>query len=287
MTTANPDDYCYRHPGRRSFVLCQRCARTICPECQVQAPVGVHCVECARAESERAQQAHREAIRQRGGDPRAYQTASGAGRWLQPFKSVTGVIIGVTTLAGLAQWLVPNNLVGNLLAFYAPFAAEQPWRFLTVALVHFGVLHFALNMFSLYILGPNMERSIGRGLYLASYAVCAVAGSVAAGLISPEAAVVGASGAIFGLLGMYLGLQRQLGRINPTLIIVIVANLAIGMVLGGISWQSHVGGLIAGIALGYAIAAGLKQGRRGRAWQWLGAIAGVVVVLAVIVAIIR
>lgn len=288
MTSANPDDYCYRHPGRRSYVLCQRCAKTICPECQVQAPVGVHCTECAKAEAERLEAAHREAARQaRINDPRAFETASGAGRWLQPFKSVTGVLIGVTTLVGLAQLLIPGQLVTLLLGFYAPVALTEPWRFVTVAFVHYGFLHFVMNMVALYFLGPQLERAIGKGLFVASYFVTAVAGSVLAGFLSPTSLVVGASGAIFGLLGMYLGLQRQVGRVNPTLLLVIGANLVIGFVLGGISWQSHVGGLLAGIALGYAIAAGLKKGRRDRAWQWTGLIAAAVVALAVVVALMR
>ena len=92
---------------------------------------------------------------------------------------------------------VPSGFRGE-----APVAAVEPWRWLTVALVHAGILHFALNMFAVYVLGPPMEQRLGRWMFVTCYLILTIAGSVAVSLLSPMTPVVGASGAIFGLLGM-------------------------------------------------------------------------------------
>ncbi|BDZ39897.1 hypothetical protein [Microbacterium suwonense] len=100
MTTpefaSNRDNFCYRHPGRQSFVLCQRCMRTICPECQTQGPVGVICPECMKAQRKAQSPAQKHANRRWGGGAVAM-----AGRSGRPM--VTYVLLAITSAIGLLQ----------------------------------------------------------------------------------------------------------------------------------------------------------------------------------------
>ena len=250
-TTDRSTDTCYRHPDRQSFILCQRCGRTICPECQIPAPVGFQCPECV-AESRASAPRTRPAVvsRMRG------LSASGA-------PVVTYSLIGVTVLVYLAQ-LLTGGLVTSLL-FYAPvLTVEEPWRMLTAALVHSqtSFLHVLFNMFTLWVFGRILEPMIGRWRFLALYVISAFGGSVAVLLISPDTSVVGASGAIFGLMGATVVILRGLGGNSTQLLALIAINLAIGFLPGfRISWEGHLGGLVAGALVGlvYSRTRALRQ----------------------------
>lgn len=152
--------------------------------------------------------------------------------------------------------LLPNSPVTSALLYYAPYTYTEPWRMITALFVHSptSFLHILFNMFSLFIFGPIMEQMLGRVRFLALYLLSGFGGSVAVLLIAPGTPVVGASGAIFGLLGAYFVIQRKLGGNATQLLIVIGLNLVIGFLPGtNIAWQAHVGGLIvgAGAALVY------------------------------------
>lgn len=199
-----------------------------------------------------------------------------ASRWLRRLRgpgapSVTYVLIIVTLLVYLAQLIRPLGVTETLQ--YAPLyslprtgAPFEPWRMITVAFVHSpsSIFHILFNMMSLWIFGQSLEGILGRWRFLALYLLSALGGSVAVLLLaSPNSAVVGASGAIFGLLGAFFVLQRRLGG-NATGILVLVAlNLAIGFIVPGISWQAHVGGVVTGGILGliYASTRGIRQRR--------------------------
>ena len=240
--SGNSDNYCYRHPDRESYILCQRCGRTVCAECQTQAAVGVHCPECTR-------EARQSAPRTK---PAVITAINRARRSDGPV--VTWSIIGVTSLVYLLQ-LVPGSAVIQAL-FYAPILTEvEPWRMLTSLFVHSqqSFLHILFNMYSLYIFGRILEQLLGRWRLLALYLISGLGGSVAVLLIAPTISVVGASGAIFGLLGAFFVIQRRLGGNNLQLVIVLGLNLVIGFVVPGIAWQAHIGGLVVGalVALVY------------------------------------
>ena len=240
--SGNSDNYCYRHPDRESYIICQRCGRTVCAECQTQAAVGVHCPECTR-------EARQSAPRTR---PAVVTAINRARRSDGPV--VTWSIIGVTSLVYLLQ-LVPGSAVIQAL-FYAPILTEvEPWRMLTSLFVHSqqSFLHILFNMYSLYIFGRILEQLLGRWRLLALYLISGLGGSVAVLLIAPTISVVGASGAIFGLLGAFFVIQRRLGGNNLQLVIVLGLNLVIGFVVPGIAWQAHIGGLVVGalVALVY------------------------------------
>lgn len=224
---------CYRHPDRRSFVRCQRCGRTICGDCQSPAAVGVHCPECTAA-------ARAAAPRRPSAIARAFRPGS---RTPVVTYSILAVTIGVFVLQQLT-----GGAVTQLLLYWPPLTTIEPWRMLTAALVHSerSIFHILFNMYSLFVLGPLLEGLIGRARFLAVYAFSAFGGSLAVLYLAPNQAVVGASGAIFGMLGAFFVIQRRLGGQSRQLIVLIGLNLVIGFVVPGISWQAHIGGLVVG-----------------------------------------
>jgi membrane associated rhomboid family serine protease len=234
-------NYCYRHPKRQSYVLCQRCGRTICSECQTQAAVGVHCPECVKEA--------------RQNSPRRTPAVVRMARASSNLPIATYSLIGVTAVVFVLQ-LVSNGSVTNNFAYFPSLTAVQPWQMLTNIFLHTSPLHILLNMYSLFVIGPLMERAVGRGRFLAIYFIAGFGGSVGVLLLTadihvPGAAVLGASGAIFGLLGGLFVIQRRLGGNTTQLFIVIAINLVIGFVIPGLAWQAHVAGLLVGAAVGF------------------------------------
>ncbi|GAB3603239.1 rhomboid family intramembrane serine protease [Microbacterium aureliae] len=258
MTTddfrSNRENFCYRHPDRQSFVLCQRCLRTICPECQTPAAVGVICPECLQNQQKSRSTAQRKAER-RWSRPRVLSADAG-----RPM--VTYAIIALTAFAFLVG-LVPGagSVVREYLLYWAPYlypdltGSFQVWRLVTVALVHDGFWHLGLNMLALWLLGRSLEPLLGRWRFLTLYLVGCLGGSVAVTLLSFTTPVVGASGAIFALFGALLVIGRHLGANITGIAIILGINLVIGFIPGfNISWQAHLGGLIAGAAVGFIYA---------------------------------
>jgi membrane associated rhomboid family serine protease len=122
------------------------------------------------------------------------------------------------------------------------------WRLISAAFLHYGIFHLAINMYSLWYVGQALEHALGRGRFLLLYLVSGLAGSAGALLISPDRPTVGASGAIFGILGAALVLERRghliFGGQAMTLIVI---NLVITFAFrNSISVGGHVGGLIGG-----------------------------------------
>lgn len=250
---SNRDNFCYRHPDRQSFVLCQRCLRTICPECQTQAAVGVICPECMAEQRQSASPAQKKAQRRWRGSG---SVAVASGRPV-----VTYTIIAVTAAVYVLQLLL-GDVVRNALGFYAGALYPQltggsfePWRLLTAALVHSSFWHVGLNMLALWMIGRNLEPVLGRARFLVLYLLGALGGSVAVALLAPNSFVVGASGAIFALFGALVIIARHIGAEITGILIVLGINLVIGFLPGmAISWQAHVGGLVAGAVVGLIFA---------------------------------
>lgn len=273
----NPDNYCYRHPDRESYILCQRCGRTVCTECQTQAAVGVHCPECTR-------EARQSAPRTK---PAVVTAINRARRSDGPV--ITWSIIGVTALVYLLQ-LVSGGAVIQAL-FYAPIFTEvEPWRMLTSLFVHSqqSFLHILFNMYSLYIFGRILEQMLGRWRFLALYLISGLGGSVAVLLMAPAISVVGASGAIFGLLGAFFVIQRRLGGNNLQLVLVIGLNLVIGFVIPGIAWQAHIGGLVVGALVALVFLKTRRPAQRNTQMLLIAAVvAGLIVVTIIGVALLH
>lgn len=243
----NPANYCYRHPDRQSFILCQRCGRTICTECQTPAAVGVHCPECVRE-----QRAKFTENRRASGAPNGLTVARR--RFAMLDQKATIVIIAVSVLIWLLDQ-VTRGYFTQLLFFNAAYLPTQPWRMVTSLFVHSGFLHIAFNMWAVFIFGRMLENMLGTWRFLALYFLAGLGGSMAVTLIAPGSSVVGASGAIFGLFAAFFMLQRSLGGNAVSLLVIIGLNLVIGFLPGtNISWQAHVGGIAVGFLTGYVFA---------------------------------
>ena len=267
--TRNRENYCYRHPDRQSFVLCQRCLRTICADCQTQAPVGVICPECMKQQG-----------RDAAASPRAVRATSPrtARTWWPRRRAVavydrrplaTYAIIAVTVVVYLTQ-LIPGSPVTQWLGFLGAYvlpstgAPFEPWRMLTVLLVHESILHVGFNMLALWMIGMSLEPLLGRPRFVVLYLLSGFGASAAiAAFDSPLQAVVGASGAIFGLFGALLVIGRHIGAPIGGIAVVIGINLVITFLPGtSIAWQAHVGGLVTGAVAGLVFARTRARGRR-------------------------
>lgn len=250
MTTGsrNRDDFCYRHPKAESFVLCQRCGNTICPECQIQAPVGVQCPDCA-------------GVKRSGGWGGLFRRSSGRAVGVRTRPVATYWLLGIIVTVYLAQ-LLSGGYVTQLFLYWPPLTAIEPWRMVTTMFVHSSssVFHILFNGYSLFILGTLVERMIGPGRFVTLFLMSGFGGSVLVLLLAPMSAVVGASGAIFGLFGALFVIQRSFGGANTQLLIVLGLNLVMGFIVPGISWQAHIGGLITG-----AVVANVMVKTRGEA----------------------
>ncbi|MEV7692951.1 rhomboid family intramembrane serine protease [Microbacterium sp. NPDC089189] len=248
----NRDNFCYRHPDRQSFVLCQRCLRTICPECQTQAAVGVVCPECMAEQRKSQTPAQKKAQRRwRSGTP---VVAVSGGR-----PTVTYTIIAICAAVYVLSLGLPA--IQGWLGFSAGYlypqltGAFEPWRLLTGTLVHSSLWHVGLNMLALWMLGRGLEPLLGHMRFLALYLIGALGGSVAVALLAPNSFVVGASGAIFGLFGALVVIGRHIGAEITGILIILAINFAIGFLPGmTISWQAHLGGLVAGAVAGLIFA---------------------------------
>ena len=265
----NPDNFCYRHPDRQSFIICQRCGRTVCSECQTQAAVGVHCPECVR-------EARQSAPRVK---PVAVTRIRSSMRSTSGVPVVTYSLIGINLALYLATW-VSGGALYQALAYWPPLTASEPWRMITSAFMHSpsSILHILFNMFSLFIFGPIIENLVGRGRFVALYLLAGLGGSVGVLLLSPGSVVVGASGAIFGLLGAFFVIQRRLGGNSMQLLVVVGLNLVLGFIVPGVAWQAHLGGLIVGAGVAAIYTA--TRRRQQRTVQAV-AVAGVAVALVV------
>ena len=179
-----------------------------------------------------------------------------------PSAPVTTGIITVTIGIHLLGWLFPA-LQSELFERFAManwlVAEGEWWRMLTVTLLHApGFMHVAFNMFALYNLGPQVEQELGPLRFGLLWAACAVAGSAFSFLLGdPDAVAVGASGAVFGLFGVWLSFavrQRSTpwGRhLMSQLGFWLLVNAALPLIVPNLAWEAHLGGLLAGFGLGY------------------------------------
>jgi membrane associated rhomboid family serine protease len=157
-----------------------------------------------------------------------------------------------------------NDILTNVLIAYgakdnALILQGQYWRFITPIFLHANALHVGLNMFNLLILGVFLERILGHLRFLLIYLVTGVVGVIASFYFAPQEISVGASGAIFGLVGAYSMFVLVHRRALPYggipsllwLLIIIAINLSIGLFVQNVDNYAHVGGLLSGCVLGW------------------------------------
>lgn len=244
---------CYRHPDRETGVRCTRCERPICPECMISASVGFQCPECVRGGSGT------------GHAPTASQprTLAGGTVTADP-RLLTKVLIGINLAVFLVKMSVGDrftdrfDFIGHayvpLLGSVQGVADGQWYRLLTAMFLHGSYVHILFNMLSLWWIGGPLEAALGRARYLALYFVSGLAGSALTYLLAaPNHPSLGASGAIFGLFGATAVLMRRLNYDMRPVIALLVINLIFTFEWPNIAWQAHIGGLVGGVVVGYAM----------------------------------
>jgi membrane associated rhomboid family serine protease len=244
-TPATAMPTCYRHPDRETGLSCSECGRPICTECMTAAPVGLRCPDHA-------------GVRKVVKPPRVVRRApTGATEGL-----VTKTLIGINVAIYLVTAVQGNGINNPGGALLQKFWLDGPdvanggwWRLITAAFLHASILHIGFNMYVLYAIGSHVEQYLGRVRFLALYLVAGLAGSAGALVLTPLAVTVGASGAIFGILGAWLIIEWQTtGRLAGNAMTWIVINLVLSFAIANISIGGHIGGLIGGIiiTLGFA-----------------------------------
>lgn len=267
---ATQTETCYRHPSRETGVACSSCGRPICPSCMTPTPVGMRCPECSKEKTQ-------------------VRTLSST----QAATTVTIALIVINVVAFVASGQfgfgggATSNQVFNKGALFGPLIDQQHeyWRLVTGGFLHGGFIHIGFNMYLLYILGNMLEPSLGNVRFGALYFVSLLAGSFGALLLSPTAVTVGASGAVFGLMGAAFfemrarGIDPMQSGIGP----LIALNLVFSIVGSNISIGGHIGGLIGGAlaTLAFHEADKLRQPLLGYAAMAVIAVASVAGSLAV------
>jgi len=228
---------CYRHPNRETGVHCSNCGRPICPDCMTSTPVGMRCPECARQRTR----------------VRTMRSAARSGEPVLTYALIAiNVVAFIGELAGGASAgggsLGTSRLFADGALRASDVANGDYWRLITAGFLHASVFHIFFNMFALWILGQMLEPAIGSVRFGLIYFVSLLAGSFGALVVTPDAFTVGASGAIFGLMGAAVVVLRNRG-INPMesgLGLWIGLNLLLTFTLSNISIGGHIGGLIGG-----------------------------------------
>jgi membrane associated rhomboid family serine protease len=233
---------CYRHPDRETAVSCSNCGRPICPDCMTQTSVGPRCPECS-------------------GKSRISRPGFLMGRephltyLLMAINVALFVVTNPNPFQGGFSGGAVNQLGVDLSLTRSGIADGQYYRLISSAFIHFGILHLAFNMYALYLLGGALERYVGSIRFGIIYLLSALTGSLGALILTPHGITAGASGAIFGLMGAMLVLERQRGiaLLGGSIGGLLVVNLVITLGVPGISIGGHVGGLLGGVLAGLVL----------------------------------
>ena len=279
---------CYRHPGRETYIRCQRCDRPICPDCMRDASVGFQCPSCVD-EGKKATRSGRTAY----GGLRP-TNASITSMVLVAINAAVWISIQITGGSGsrLIDLLAlrPSGLcdVGNGYVNVAVgetacaagggewlpgFADGAYWQVLTSGFTHVAITHILFNMLALWVIGPQLELALGRARFLALYLLSLLAGSAVVLWAAPEyQPTLGASGAIYGLFAALLVVARKVGADMRSLWALIAINVFITFAVPNISWQGHLGGFVGGAVVA-AILVYAPRGPRRTTFQVCGLVA--------------
>ncbi|MBI0379252.1 rhomboid family intramembrane serine protease [Streptomyces albiflaviniger] len=251
---------CYRHPQRETGISCTRCERPICPECMISASVGFQCPECVSGRASAGSEASAAGPPPRAAQPR---TLAGGTMASDP-RLITKILVAINIAVWLAALSAGDRLVNDLDLVgraYDPgtvqivgVAEGQWWRLVTSVFLHQQLMHIAFNMLSLWWIGGPLEAALGRVRFIVLYMLSGLGGSALSYLLAAQnQPSLGASGAIFGLLGATAVLMRRLNYDMRPVIALLALNLLFTFTWSGIAWQAHVGGLVAGTVVAYGM----------------------------------
>lgn len=284
---------CYRHPGKETYVRCTRCERYICPDCMNEASVGHQCPECV-SEGRRTQRSARTVF---GGKVTG---GTGAGTATKILIGINVAVMLLSIFSAGSGGAIAGGGMGGLLGSGTPLTqwgaviSEGSWtaigiagngewyRLFTAMFLHFGIIHLLLNMYALWILGRELERTLGSLRFVGLYLLAGLGGNVAAYFFTgPNESSAGASTAVFGLMAAMLVLLRRLKLSVAPILPIIVINLIFTFTISNISVPGHIGGLITGFLAAVALAYAPRERRNLVQAAGLGAIFLVLMVIAV------
>ncbi|MGB6060020.1 MAG: rhomboid family intramembrane serine protease [Microthrixaceae bacterium] len=234
---------CYRHPDRFAAVTCQRCGRPICTRCMTQAAVGFQCPSCVGANP---QQVVSRAQLFRG------HGEVNAGKVIIALNAAMFLVTAVTGGSAIS----PSGPVFERFVLYGPFVVQgEWWRLVTGGFMHSSLIHIGSNMLLLWFLAQEMEPVLGKFRFSLLYGASLMGGSLGVMVMSPVSPTLGASGAVFGLMGGLIALQLRAHHNpwNSGIGGLVLLNLILTFAIPGISVGGHIGGLLAGAAAGAVI----------------------------------
>ena len=236
--------YCYRHPDRATRLSCTECGRPICVECSRDAAVGQKCPECAKPTG-------------RG----QFIQARNIRRVDRSTTPVTWTLIAINVaifVIGLLSEDAKREIFNNAVQYRPLIENGEWWRIFTAMFLHANVTHILFNMWALFLFGPALERRFGSMSFISLYVAAGIGGGALYHVVGRIEPAVGASGAIFGLMGALIAAtyrQRHTpaGRaVFSQLTLLLVINLALPFIIPNIAWEAHMGGLVAGLAIATA-----------------------------------
>jgi membrane associated rhomboid family serine protease len=242
----------------------------------VFSPVGIKCPECSRGEA---------GPRRAAAQVRA-AASTGSGAVVTKAIIAANVLVFLVELAQSTGFNVASSEVFQRGALYGPLVADAEWyRLVTAGFLHVNFIHIGLNMLILWWFGRLLEDYLGRARFLGVYLVSLLAGSAGALLLSPTAVTVGASGAVFGILGAGLVLERGGTYVfGGQALGLVVVNVIFSFVISHVSLGGHLGGLVGGILAMLVLS---RFGRGHAAYGRIGAegVVGLVAIAAASIAI--
>src|SRR3954467_6011090 len=206
---------CYRHPNRETGVSCSNCGNPICPDCMTPTTVGMRCPNCARQRT----------------PTRTLQSLA-----VDPIATYVLIALNIAVFVGIRASI--DDLTGQSQTFSqlvldAPDVADGDlWRLLTSGFVHVECWHIGMNLLSLFWLGRMIEPALGHARFVAIYLAARLCGSLGVLLLDPTSQTLGASGAIYGLLGaaIVMARNRNIDLMQSGLIPILVLNLLLTFV---------------------------------------------------------
>lgn len=232
---------CYVHPDRDAGVRCQRCGRYICPWCMHQASVGFHCPECTKT-----------------GAQKVVRPGDLLSRPLVTMVLVAANVVVFLISLGAGDQINRRDRLDGLSLDYGInggfIDVEGQWyRLFTGGFLHSGVIHLGFNMLLLWMIGSQLEAALGRWRFGLLYVAALLAGSAGALVADPRALTVGASGAVYGLMGAAVVAQRSNGISfwQSGIGTLVIVNVIVSVTVPGISVGGHAGGLVGGLVVGW------------------------------------
>lgn len=229
--------FCYVHANTPTGLRCTRCDRPICGRCSIPASVGQHCPDCV-AEARR-------------GAPKVRSVLRAAA------PAVVAIIV-LDVLVYFAQRLIPG-LTPRFASYPPEIASGEWWRLASAMFLHSPgfLFHILANMFALYLYGPDVEQAFGTRRFVVLYLVSGLVATASSYAFGPcHAFSVGASGAIFGVIGallVYIYNRRRSAVAAQALrgiLMIVGLNLLIGFAIPHIDKFAHMGGLVGGLLIG-------------------------------------